>query len=289
MTCFFVTDIASRVSVKMSCQLADALAASGVHCVMATPDGTAPQWFRSSVAFAAEGPALSRVSAADTVVVSSPRDAQRLTGLPARLVFHAQGTAPVLTDPSITVLACWPATAASVRQRTGRDAIEVGIAVDDVFFRAGVRRVAGTVAFAPHVSAGRANQCAAVPQVTIVPIDAVDDRGVAAILQASEFALVPEGDGGSGIEILEALAAGCIVVRKTRTGGALGLLDGVHCVGADDHELCDVLRQWSTAAAGLRRAAVRDRGRALAAAYRMAALRRRVAALLAGQLAFVRS
>jgi glycosyltransferase involved in cell wall biosynthesis len=292
MTCFVMTDGASRESVKVSCQLADALAACGVHCVMVTPDGMAPQWFQSSVAFAAEAQAFRQTTASDTVVVSAPRDVERIAALPARRVFHAQGTTAalddVIDDPSITVLACWPATAAVIRQRTGRDPIEVGIAVADVFFQMGVRRVAGTLAFTPRASAVEVDRCVAVPQIAMVPIEVIDDLGVAAILQASEFYLAPEGDGGCGIEILEALAAGCVVIGTSRSGAG-EILDGSTGIIAGEHDLCTVLLEWSAPAARIRRTAVRDRGRALAAAYRLAALRRRIAALLTGPLAFVRS
>lgn len=292
MTCFFMADIESREGLAMSCTLADALAVCGVHCVVVTPEGMAPRGLRSSVAFAAEELVLSQMSATDTVVFSAPRDVERMARLPARLAFLSQGTAASLDSvsdtPSITVLTCWPATAASIRERTRRDPIEVGVAVDDVFFQTGLRRVAGTLAFVPHSSAGRTGRCAAMRHLSMVPVDAIDDRRAAAILQASDFYLATDGDGGCDLSVLEALAAGCVVVATPRAGRALHLLDGVTGIVAAEHEVCDVLRDWTMPAARIRRAAVRDRGRALAASYRVAALRRRVAALLDGPLAFMR-
>lgn len=237
---------------------------------------------------------LPRVSAGDTVVVSTSRDAERMARLPARLVFHAQATSAVpdrvIADPSITVLTSWPATTAAIRQRAGRDPIEVGLAVDDVFFQAGATRVAGTIAFVPQASAARAaRHGTALSHFTMVPIGDVDDRKAAAILQASEFYLAPEGDEACAPAILEALAAGCVVVRTSHADPALEVLDGVTGLVAGERDLGDVLRRWAAPAARSPLAAVRDRGRALAARHRVATLRRRVAELLAGPLAFVRS
>ena len=261
--------------IKAGCRLADALAACGARCVMVTPDGAAPDGVKSSAPFATGEFMRSRASAADTVIFSAPHDRDRLKRLTARLVFHAHqaGAAidPVIVDPEVMVLAGWPEVAAAVRQRAGREPIDVGIAVADEFFHAGVRKVAGTVAFLPRHAVGLAAACAtARPRLAPVPLDGNDERGAATILHRCEFFLAPESDARCSVERLEALAAGCVVI------------------GEPENDLGGILRDWSAPAARIRLAGIRDRGRALAAAHRPACQRRRVAELLAGPLAFMR-
>jgi hypothetical protein len=261
--------------IKASCRLTDALAACGVRCVMVTPDESAPDWVNSSAPFASEEFMRSRASAADTVLFSAPHDLERLKRLPARLVFHPHhaDTAidPVIADPEITVLTGWPEVAAAVRQRAGREPIDVGSAVADVFFHAGVRKVAGTVAIAPRHASALAAACATCrPRLAPVPLEGCDERGAATILHRCEFFLAPEGDSRCSVERLEALAAGCVVIGEPET------------------DFRSILGDWSSPAARMRLAEIRDRGRALAAAHRPACQQRRVAELLAGPLAFMR-
>ncbi|MCE9630708.1 MAG: hypothetical protein K8S94_08360 [Planctomycetia bacterium] len=289
----FVSDPESVHGIKAGCQLAAAFAACGVRCVMVTPDGTAPDWVGSSAPFAAESLVLPRISAADTVIFSTPRDRERLARLPARLVFHAQHAAatidPLFADPSITVLTCWP-EAAAIRPQRERESIDVGIAVADVFFHAGLRKLAGTVAILPSDGAARVAECAAaLPHLSVAPIVCRDDRGSAAILHTSEFAVAAAEGAGCELAVLEALAAGCVVISEPSPTAAALVHDGVNGIVAARHDLCDVLREWSAPAARIRRAALCDRGRATAAAHRPAGLRRRIAHLLAGPLAFLRS
>lgn len=287
----WLSEFESRDHAKASCRLAEALAACGVDGVMVTPDGSVPGWLRSTVPIAAQGHVLGRISVGDTVIFTAARDFVRAARLPARAVLHAQdageATGPVIDDASVTVLTGWPAVAADVRRRSGREPIDVGIAVQNAFFHAGARKVAGSVACMPRHRDAAVAACAAARQrLTVVPLDGRDDRDDAVVLHASEFYVALDGDPGCSLAILEALAAGCVVIAVPPAAAALH--DGVDWLVAAEHDLGAALRELATPAARVRRAALRDRGRARAAACRPDAQRRRVARLLAGPLAFLR-
>jgi hypothetical protein len=98
--------------IKVGFQLLATLRALGVRAVAVTPDGRAPDWFAASVPVLADDEAMGRVRRDDLVFFSLPHDYSRLAALPGRLVFHCQGTDPlidpVLDDRRVTLLSCWP-------------------------------------------------------------------------------------------------------------------------------------------------------------------------------------
>lgn len=283
----------SHGGVKAAFGLATALNACGSRCLVVTPDGRAPQWLRSSVAVAAESDIRPRLSAADVVIFSAAHERERLAALPARLVFHclsvAATPARIEADATTTVLRSWPPIPAQVGAGGGRRPIEIGIAVSDAYFHAGQRKLAATVAVVPGRGLPSVADCAAaVPSLRFVAIDGLDEGAAAAALQTSEYCLIGSPAEDRGLEVLEGQAAGCVVMAMPHAAGLPHLVDGVTGIAVREADLSDSLRAWSAERKRLDRAALVDRGRAVAAAHRPACMRRTMAALLAGPLAFMR-
>lgn len=276
-------------AVKAGYRFVDLLNGLGARSVAVTPDGTAPEWFRSSAPTMPMAEATDRLTADDAVLFSTPELHRSLAALPARLVLHCnefeRSLHSVAADPAVTLLAASPGTAAAVRDRTGREAIDVGRAVADVFFHAGSAKQSATLATAEE------SQVAALAAggMRLVPLAGLDEQAVARTLQSCEayLDLATSPTAGRDMSVLEPLAAGCAVFATPSSRDADVVSDGVDGVVADATDLVGVLHEWTARAARGRRAALADRGRVTAAAFRPDVQRRRVAALLGGPLAFL--
>ena len=174
--------------IKVGFQLLGTLRALGVRAVAVTPDGRAPQWFAASVPVLAEDEARSRVGRDDVVFFSLPHDHRRLAALPGRLVFHCQGTDPlidpVVADPDVALLSCWPQATAYMRARGRDDVSEIGLAIADAFFYGGRAKYEGTIAHMPRRGREIVAACRRrVPHGRFVAIDGLGERAVAARMQ----------------------------------------------------------------------------------------------------------
>lgn len=280
--------------IKVGYQFADLLGELGAPCVVATPDGSAPDWFPASAPTLDQTAALARLGPADTVLFSLPDDYPRAARLPCRKVFHCQGTDPridpVPADPEVTLLACWPQARDHLKTKSGREVHEVGIHVSDRFFYRGEPKAPGTVAYMPRRGADLAEACrSALPHLRFVPIDNQSEAGVADLLQACEYYLATSLGEWFGLPAFEAMAAGCVVVSVPTVGGGDYLRDGWNCRVAEPSALARTLAEVSAPEALPVRARLRDHARITAAGLRRTAQRKTVARLLEEGLSFLRS
>jgi glycosyltransferase involved in cell wall biosynthesis len=198
--------------------------------------------------------------------------------------------APVLADCRVTTLTPSPRTAAVVRERFGGEPIDVGLSIADVFFHAGDRKQSGMVAvLADSAEPSTGRLADTLRNLRVVRIEDLPEADAAAALRASEFFLFLSQARRSPLAVIEALAAGCVVLSVPTEHVAACLVDGVNGVLAAEALLGARLLDLCAPAARVRRSALYDRGRATASAFRRARHGRHVAALLEGPLAFLRS
>ncbi len=293
MNYYFLPGTGVSGDVKVGYQFADLLNGLEARCVVVTPDGRAPDWFKTSAPTLSEAAALPRLTGAEALLFSLPHDHPRLSALPGRLVFHCQTAGPlsdaVIADSRVTLLTCWPQAAAHVRERAGRASVEVGISVADAFRYRGRPKIPGTVAFMPRRDADLAESCrAGNPGLRFVPIAGASESQTADLLLTCEFFLATAVSAWFGLPALEAMSAGCVVVSVPTVGGGAYLHDGVNCRVADPPDLPDTLAALAAPGARADRARLRDHALATASAYRPCRQRSTVARCLDSGLAFLR-
>lgn len=274
--------------IKVGFQFCDLLRELGRPCVVATPGGMAPEWFRSETAVIERSTALADVSSLDTVIFSLPHDNADLSTTPARKLFHCQGTDPlidpVLADHGVSILTCWP-QAESYARSAGRAPIDVGIGLSETFFYGGEAKLATQVAYMPRRGSETARACAArAPGLQFVPISGRTESGVAEIMKRSAFFLATAEDEWFGLPALEAMAAGCVVLSVPVLGGMDYLEDGMNCRIASPTALPDALIALASETSADLRVRIRDGARATAARYRPRQHLQRVRKALTGEL-----
>jgi hypothetical protein len=276
--------------VKFGFRLVEMLNEVGAPAVVVLPDGRAPRWLATHAPIVAEADALPCLREEDWRMITWPPDHRRLAGLPGRFVNHCQGTDPgmdpILADPEVRVLTCWEQSAQWLRERFGREPIEIGIHVPTAFFPRGERKRDLQVAYMPRRGNDLARRCMrVVPQLDYIPIDGCHEREVARRLRGAGIFLATAVGEEFGLPALEAMAAGCVVVSVPVKGGMEFLRDGENCVVATPEDLADRLDWIARPENARRRALVRQRAVATALRYRPSVQRRRLAELVAGPLA----
>lgn len=276
--------------IKVGFHLVASLRALDVRAVAVTPDGTAPQWFATSVPVVDEATAFARIAPDDLVVFSLPHDHERLSALPGRLVFHCQGTDPridpIVDDRRVELLSCWPQATDYMRARGRADVVEVGIAVADACFYDGRPKVEGTVAYMPRRGRELVTACRdAVPAARFVAIDGLPEAAVAARMHGAEIYLATSVGEWFGLPALEAMAAGCVVLSVPVLGGTDYLDDGRNCRVAAPEELPTVLAALVGVGSRAERARMRAAARATAGRHRTRLVTERVRHWLAASAA----
>ena len=293
MNYYFLPGTGIYGGIKVGYQFADLLNQLGARTVMVTPDGHAPNWFRASAPTICEADAESRITAQDVRLFSLPHDYPRLAARPGRLVLHCQGTDPlinpILADPRVTILTCWPQATAYVRQQAARESIEVGLHLSDSFYYHGQPKGPGTVAYMPR----RGNDLVDTLDLTRrglhpQPIHGLPENEVARRLQRSEYYLATAPREWFGLPALEAMAAGCVVLSLPAVGGMDYLCDGENCRVAEAGQWPAILDELAAPEAASYRARLRDRARVTAARYHLREQTNRVAELLGGELSFLK-
>lgn len=275
--------------VKFGFRLVELLNQVGAPAVVVLPDGRAPRWFASHAPIVAEAESFARLREDDWRMITWPPDHRRLAGLPGRFVNHCQGTDPqmdpILADPGVRVLTCWDQSARWVRERFGREPIEIGIHVATEFFPRGERKRDLQVAFMPRRGNDLARRCMrVVPRLDYLPIDGRHERDVARLLRGAGLFLATAVGEEFGLPALEAMAAGCVVVSVPVKGGMEFLRDGENCIVATPEDLGERLDWIARPENARRRALLRQRAVATALRYRPSVQRRRLASLVAGPL-----
>lgn len=279
--------------VKVGVQFAQLLNELGAPCAVATPGGLAPDWFPARAAIVAQEWVIANVKPSDRILFSLPHDYARLKPLGVNLVFHCNGTDPlidpIVADRGVAQLTCWAQATDYMRER-GAEPTEVGIAISDTFFYTGLPKQENTVCYMPRRGADLAAGTArANPALRFVAIDGLSESGVADVMQRSSVYLATAVGEWFGLPALEAMAAGCVVVSVPVTGGAEYLRPGANCVVSPPEGLARALRDIAEGGQGARRFSMRQHAAGTASAYRLSRQRFRLQALLQGPLTWLRS
>lgn len=277
--------------IKVGFQFAQLLNELGVSCVVATADGSAPTWFQARTPVVSQAWAIGRLEASDRIIFSLPHDYPRLRDLDAELVFHCNGTdplvEPIIADRAVRQLTCWRQATDFMRER-GADPVQVGISISDPFYYGGQPKQEDTVCYMPRRGADLvADAVTGHPRLSVTAIDGLTEVGVAAVMQRSSVFLATSEGEWFGLPALEAMAAGCVVVSVPVLGGMEYLHDGQNCVVCRPDEMSARLRALSSSAMSSTRAAMRHHAAATASRYRLSAQRARLRDLLAGPLSYL--
>jgi glycosyltransferase involved in cell wall biosynthesis len=289
MNIYFLPGTGIFGGIKTGYQLAALLDELGARSIVATPDGQAPQWFRTSVATVSHAMARSLLDGRSNVLFSLPHHHAMMKEVADRLIFHCVGTDPlidpVIADPQVSTLTSWPQAFAYVMERTGRAPLEVGIAVSPCFYYDGTAKVAGTVSYMPRRGSDVAERAMrANPRLRFVAIENANEDRVADILKRSDFFLATAVGEWFGLPAFEAMAAGALVVTVPVVGGMDYLRHDVNCIVADPAELPMRLREFSAPAFAARRALMRSQARATASLLHVDRQRRMLRSLRDGPL-----
>lgn len=287
---YFVPDTTIFGGIKVAYQFVDALNALGVQAVIASPGGRAADWFFSHAAVVDAAAVRGSFRPEDIAVFSLPHDYASLRELPGQLVFHCQGTDPlidpILADPRVQVLTCWRQATAYMQAHGVRDPIEVGISIAPCFAYAGEPKFERALAYMPrrgvelYTAVRRAYGA-----LRYVAIDLMREDEVARAMKYCSIYLATAENEWFGLPALEAMSAGCVVVSVPVLGGMEYLEDGVNCRVVETQDFAaavgEILQEQS---AGLR---FRLRQAAVATARRYTTRRmiQRLSVLLDGPLA----
>lgn len=288
MNYYFLPGTGIYGGIKVAFQFADALSELGVEIVVVTPGGEAPDWFVSQAPIVDRDAALSNLSQTDVVVFSLPHDYEILRRTSASLVFHCQGTDPlidpILADDSVTVLTCWQ-QARDYAADFGRQAIDVGISVSDCFFYDGTRKVPNQIAFMPRRGRNIVDECAArVRDFAFLAIEGDHEFVAARKLKKSTYYLATSEGEWFGLPALEAMAAGCLVASVPVVGGNEYLIDQRSSCVADAANMPSAIHALTNTAGGAERSRLLAGARAVASNYRPSLHKRRLRNALDGRL-----
>jgi hypothetical protein len=269
---YFLPGVGIYGGIKVGFQFADMLSSCGVKIVVATPNGEAPRWFRASAPVVDRDTALQGLTSDDVAIFSLPHDYAPLKQTRARLVFHCQGTDPlidpILGDSDVTPLACWP-QAADYMIAAGRRPISVGISVSEDFYYDGTRKRPRQVAYMPRRGADLARRCmVAAPDLDFVAIEGRHEKEAASIMKTASYFLATSQKEWFGLPSLEAMAASALVLTVPVLGGRHYMLDQTNGIVADPKDMPAQLAAVSRSGAAALRARLRSGAAATAARYR---------------------
>jgi hypothetical protein len=272
--------------VKVAYRFVDALQAAGVAACIATPDGRASQWFRAGAPVLSRADALARMGPDDILMFSLPHDYAELRRGGQRLIFHCQGTDPlidpIIRDPDVTVLTCWQQAAAYVRETARRESLDVGIDIPQQFQHRGEPKDPHVALHMPGRGLDEARALGrACSELELSTLGGLDETEVAlAMRRASVYLATAEGEW-FGLPALEAMAAGCLVYSLPTVGGAEYLDDGVNCFVGDLPHLEAAIGRVLQPGHAEEHAAMRSAAIATALGYRSAVQAPKVAAFAA--------
>ena len=275
--------------IKDGFHLAEALCLGGASCCVATPDGKSANWFSSRAGVVSHKQALDDLGENGKILFSYPYEYEMLKATGARLYFHCQGTDPLidplLQDDTLCLLHSWPQAKRYMKDKTGRDSIDVGLMIPDCFFYDGQTKCEGTVAYMPRRGNNIAAACMeACPELSFVAIDGANEREVAHLMKSCECYLATSVGEWFGLPALEAMAAGCVVLSVPVVGGTDYFEHGVNGMMSDPEKIPETLSGlMSVEQRGIRQS-LRDHAIATASRYRESIFRRHVMDQLAGPL-----
>jgi glycosyltransferase involved in cell wall biosynthesis len=227
---YFLPEPTIHGGIKVGFQFAAMLRQLGIEVVIATPNGSAPQWFSSQLPVVSREKVISNLTPQDRVIFSLPYDYDELKELPARLIFHCQGTdpaiIPILQDEKVEILTCWTQAEEFVSDFS-RDSENVGISVSRNFYYSGESKLPRSYATMPRrgvlLSPEKLNG------FQEYQIDNMHEGAASQILKQSSGFLARSENEWFGLPSLEAMASGCIVVSPKTLGGVEYLIAGENC------------------------------------------------------------
>jgi hypothetical protein len=286
---YFVPDTTIFGGIKVAYQFVDALNALGVPAVIASPGGRAATWFHSHAAVVDAAAVRESFRAEDIAVFSLPHDYTLLRELPGQLVFHCQGTDPlidpILTDPAVLVLTCWRQATEYVQAHGTRDPLEAGISIAPCFAYTGEPKFEYAAAYMPRRGA---KLCAAVRRtygnLRYFEIDGMSEDEVARVMKYSSIYFATAEHEWFGLPALEAMSAGCVVVSLPVLGGMEYLNDGVNCRVVEPQDFTAAVGELLQEKSAVMRFRMRQAAVATARLYTTGRMILRLSALLDGPL-----
>lgn len=286
---YFLPDPRIFGGIKVGYQFVQLLNDLRVPAVVASPQGKAPQWFSTSAAVLDEKEVLDQITKKDWIIFSLPYDYDRLKKTSVRIIFHCQGTNPIhdptFRDSETLILTCWDQATRYVWDNYRREAVEVGIAISDCFYRSNPLTYHGMVSYMPRRGENTAATCIEEnPDLFFQPIKGLNEVQVATIMQQSEYYLATSEGEWFGLPALEAMAAGCLVLTVPVLGGMDYLRDEDNCLVVEPETMPEKL-SWIAAPEQMElRKQIRYRAMATAASYRLTLQKKQIAALLQNKL-----
>jgi glycosyltransferase involved in cell wall biosynthesis len=280
--------------IKVGYQFAALLNELGVPCVVATPDGSAPTWFRTAAPTISHREMLARVRPEDNILFSYPPDYPELRSLGANLIVHTQGTDDrmdrIFADPVVTILTCWPYAHAYALRLTGRSSLDVGLPISDVFYYDGRAKRLGTVAYMPRRGREIADEVQRRnPSLEFIPIEGLSEGDTAAVMKSCEYYLATSVNEQFGLPAFEAMAAAAVVVSVPVVGGMDYLRHGENSLVVAPEVLADTLSDLARPEQAAKRARMRFAGQTTAMTFLPSRQREHVRMLLDGELSYLRA
>lgn len=230
MNFYFLPEPTIHGGIKVGFQFATMLRQLGIDVVIATPNGSAPQWFSSQLPVLSQEKVIPNLTPKDRVIFSLPYDYYKLKKLPARMIFHCQGTdsaiIPILQDEKVEILTCWTQAEEFVSEFL-RDSENVGISVSRNFYYSGESKLSRSYATMPR--RGVLPFPEKLNGFKKYQIDNMHEDVASQILRQSSGFLALSENEWFGLPSLEAMASGCIVVSPKTLGGVEYLIAGENC------------------------------------------------------------
>ena len=244
MNFYFLPEPTIHGGIKVGFQFAAMLRQLGIDIVIATPNGSAPQWFSSQLPVLSREKVIANLTPQDHVIFSLPYDYDELKELPARMIFHCQGTdpaiIPILKDQSVEILTCWTQAEEFVSEFS-RDSENVGISVSRNFYYSGDAKLSRSYATMPR--RGVLPFPEKLNGFQEYQIDNMNEGVASQILKQSSGFLALSENEWFGLPSLEAMASGCIVVSPKTLGGVEYLIAGENCFVGKVENLSELMSE----------------------------------------------
>ncbi len=293
MNYFLLPDTGLAPDLKAAVQLADLGLDLQVPAALVTPDGRAPLGFNAAVPVLDENTARAQIRPRDTFVITRPDPFPKSADWPGRPAFLCQARVPpppaLLAHPDLTLLAGTPPLTRWLENLTRRPVIHCGLHVADRFFYAGAFKHPNTMTLLPGCDPHRVDSIRTRnPDLVLIPPESSTESEMADRLQRSEYGLAPAGESGNGLFLLEALAAGCVILKPAESEAPEDDPLDIPLETAEPDRLGERLAWLRAPDQSLHRARRREEALGAAWNYRRRLHRRRLETLLEGPLAFWR-
>jgi hypothetical protein len=261
------------MAVKIGCRLVSLLFGNHLPAVVATPYGDAPQWFEESVPVIAQSEVAARIKTGDCLVVGSDGKSSALDiSSNVRRIIHCEPDQAFSIETKASsydeVWTSSPWMRSGHYICSGQSIRNMGLHVHRNFFYDGREKDPGRVCCSirgaeeiSEVGGYQTNHDGIEILSDLVEFESADH-----LKSASFYISFSTGAGAAQAE-LEAMAAGCIVVRHANSRRDCHVLDGHNCVHSTREQLRCTIESLAGSARRSRREALRHAAIATAADY----------------------